>query len=179
MEKSVSSTKKYDFKMKRIAFVGPESSGKTSLANYFSTFKNSTVVPEFSRIYLAKTNGKYQFEDIEQIARLQFDNIQKAINDYVWIDTELLVTLVWSEYKYKKCAPFILEHIDKQNIDLFVLCKPDIPWEYDPLRENPYDRFKLFEIYEKKLIAHNLNYIIVNGSLENRIQQIKSNLLLF
>ena len=33
----------------------------------------------------------------------------------------------------------------------FIYYKPDIPWESDPLRENPYDRIKLFEIYKMEL----------------------------
>ena len=35
---------------------------------------------------------------------------------------------------------------------LYILCYPDIPWEYDVQRENPFnDRLALFKLYEQEI----------------------------
>ena len=40
-----------------------------------------------------------------------------------------------------------LDKIEEQKMksDFIYYTKPDIPWESDPLRENPNDRMKLFD----------------------------------
>ncbi len=50
------------------------------------------------------------------------------------------------------------------------LCRPDIPWEPDPLRENPHDRDRLFDIWERELKARDLPYTIIEGGREQRLR---------
>jgi len=47
--------------------------------------------------------------------------------------------------------------------DLFLLCKPDLPWEADPLRENPDDREELYQRYLKALQDMNANFFEISG----------------
>jgi nicotinamide riboside kinase len=54
------------------------------------------------------------------------------------------------------------------------LCRPDIPWEEDPLREHPEQREQLFDLYHKSLIEHNLPFTIVEGDLPNRLSICKN-----
>jgi nicotinamide riboside kinase len=62
--------------------------------------------------------------------------------------------------------------------DLHTLCWPDIPWEADPLRENPDNRDKLFELYKASLIQYNKNFIIISCGLEKRFEQCLQNIAL-
>jgi hypothetical protein len=51
----------------------------------------------------------------------------------------------------------------------YFLCSPeDIPWQPDPLRENPFDRDRLFAIYEQELIAYKQKYTILRGGFKDR-----------
>jgi nicotinamide riboside kinase len=52
------------------------------------------------------------------------------------------------------------------------LCKPDFPWEEDPLREHPEARNELFELYVQDLNARQLPYHILAGSLDERKSQL-------
>ena len=64
-----------------------------------------------------------------------------------------------------------MEHIQiesqKKKNRFYLLCKPDIKWVSDPLRENPEDRIKLFDTYLNEISSLNHKYYIVEG--KNRI----------
>lgn len=159
----------------KIAFVGPESSGKTTLCEYLSKKHHAKMITEFARVYLAKKQLNYVFEDLEIIGLNQFQLIKNINpNELVFIDTDLIAMKVWSDFKYKKCCNFIIDNIPNQGIDFYFLCKPDIPWENDSLRENPLDREKLFKLFEKELIKHRFEYHTVKGNLESRLKFCQS-----
>ena len=48
--------------------------------------------------------------------------------------------------------------------------KPDIPWIEDPLRENPHDRPRLFDMYHAELKHANHNYRIIEGASNHRLK---------
>ena len=58
--------------------------------------------------------------------------------------------------------------------DYYLLCYPDIPWEYDPQRENPNDRVELFEIYRAKIVSLGVDYQIVKGDSVARLKNSKT-----
>ncbi|MES2589039.1 MAG: ATP-binding protein [Bacteroidota bacterium] len=155
----------------KIAFIGPESSGKTTLSKYFSSKYNAPLVEEFSREYLSKIQTNYAYSDLEIIAKTQFEQILNTSNSQlVFIDTDLVSMKVWSEFKYKKCCAFINENIKNQEIGLYFLCKADFPWEHDSLRENPNDLEELFDLFETILKEYRINYHILEGNLADRIE---------
>ena len=63
------------------------------------------------------------------------------------------------------CDDWILKNIKKQKTEnrFYLLCEPDIAWEEDKLRENPNNRFELFEIYKKEINKLQHNYFIISG----------------
>ena len=159
--------------MVKIAITGPESSGKTSLAEALSKHYSINYVPEFARDYLTQKNGVYTFEDLSYIAKKQFESVSN-INPAAQLlisDTEILVLKIWSLVKYGKVAQDVLNYLQQQNFDLYLLCKPDIPWEFDPLREHPKMREELFETYKNELVTQNLPYIIIEG---NEVERLKT-----
>ena len=157
--------------MKKFAITGPESSGKTTLSIELANQFYGTHVPEFARDFLTNTNGIYSESDLDTMAQAQVEswNLQKD-TEIVFCDTDMLVFKVWSEYKFGRISPYILEALELQNFDHYFLCRPDIPWEEDPLREHPEARNELFEIYLKEIKKRNYPYTIIEGDFENRIR---------
>lgn len=153
----------------RIAFTGPESSGKTTLAVWLSSFLELPYIAEYARTYLSEKTA-YRQEDLDLMAIKQVARWPK--NGFV-ADTEMHVFEVWSKVKYAEVSPIIKQLSNAQHFDHYFLCAPDIPWEADPLRENPHDRLQLFEIYRNILEENNRRYTILAGSFENRQEQIK------
>ena len=63
----------------------------------------------------------------------------------------------------------ILDLSRKEEFDFYLLCKPDIPWEYDKLRENQYNRESIYEEFKSIMKEKKLNYFIMKGSVSKRI----------
>ena len=152
--------------MHKIILAGTESSGKTTLCKALSKHFNLPFSKEYAREYLDALNRDYNQDDLLKIAKEQL----QSENGIQLLDTDLITLKIWSEYKYESCDSWILTQIEKQKSEkrFYLLCKPDIPWEADPKRENPNDRKKLFEIYKKVLEDLRHNYFIIEG--ENRIE---------
>ena len=160
---------------KRFAITGPESSGKTTLSRALAEHYNTNWIPEFARAYLEKTNGIYTEIDLDLIAKSQLDTWKNAKEEAIlFCDTEMLVMKIWSEFKYGKCSSFIKKAFQNQQFEHYFLCRPDIPWEEDPLREHPQQREQLFDLYHKSLIEHNLPFTIVEGELSDRLNICKN-----
>lgn len=155
----------------KIAFTGPESSGKTTLATLVAELFNGVYVEEYAREYLSQRLD-YDESDLDEIAKKQQEkwNIEHAI---IIADTELTVIKVWSDYRFGVCSDLILDAYKKQDFEHYFLCKPDIPWEADPLRENPENRDELFKLYLNELKLSNRRFTILEGSIENRLKICK------
>lgn len=156
--------------MIRIAITGPESSGKTTLSQQLGLHFQIPVAPEFARIFLESRKGTYSFSDLDLIAQGQVDSWNNLDTTHL-CDTEMTVMKIWSEVKFKKISPLIQKFYRDQHFDHYFLCRPDIPWEPDPLRENPYDRNDLFELYKKELTSLNRPFTIIEGSEKDRMDR--------
>lgn len=161
--------------MKRIVITGPESSGKTTICRKLAAHFGVPWVPEYAREYLELLQRPYQEHDLLRIAQEQWQRQQQAMSAggaFLFCDTGLLVLLLWSEVRFGRVDPWITSTLRDQAADLYLLCRPDIPWIADPLRENPDDRDDLFLLYQQKIEALGLPFAIIEGiSEEQRLAQ--------
>ena len=158
--------------MHKIIVTGPECSGKTTLSKSLSKYFNSKLVNEFARNYLAKKNNTYNFENLLEIAQNQH-KLENQKSKIIVCDTDLLTIKIWSEQKFGNCDSWILGKINAQKKEqrIYLLCKPDIKWEFDPQRENELDRDKIFNIYKKELKILGHKFWIIEG--DNRLDLAK------
>lgn len=174
--------KSAQLRMIKISITGPESSGKSALCEWLSIrIKNSIAIPEVARIYLeAKKNGyKYVPEDLINITIQSENAIEDAIkkNKAVVInDSDFYIMRIWWEEVYKTKNEFIRTRSSDINFDVYILCEPDLPWEYDPLRENEHDRYRLYEIYKRTLSEDNRKVIYANGQDDLRFENVLTEL---
>ncbi|MDA9612387.1 ATP-binding protein [Flavobacteriales bacterium] len=163
--------------MLKIIVTGPESSGKTTLCIALSIHYNLPFTKEFAREYLTDLGKNYLQEDLLEIAKGQLENEQLITNNQQISlhDTDLITLKIWSDYKYGNCNNWILEQIEKQKVEnrFYLLCKPDLKWDYDPLRENPTNRNELLEIYKQELENLGHKFLIIKGEDRNE-QAIES-----
>ena len=158
----------------KIVFTGPECSGKTDLSLKIAEKYSFGYVREVAREYLDLRNNTYNYEDLSEIAKLQVAEEKRIGLDYNFIcaDTDLLTIVIWSEEKYNRVDPIITELWKADFAEMYFLCSPDIPWTYDPQRENPHDRDRLFDIHQTILKENNLPFQIISGDFENRISLV-------
>ena len=161
-----------------VVLTGPESCGKTTLARQLADRWEVPLVNEAARDYL-KNKDSYKESDLLEIAKLQNAMEQKKTvlpAEKLVCDTDLLVILIWSEFKYGSCDPWIRETLEncfnqKSFNRHYILCDPKIPWQKDRLRENPHNREELFAVYLKKLKDYKLEHSVVSGSSKERLNQ--------
>ena len=155
----------------RIAFTGPECSGKSTMAKWLSDEYSLKIVEEYAREYLQKKKG-YSIHDLDVIAAEQF--VRNSSQGPLIADTEMLVLKIWSEEKYQRVSKNILQLLKQQEFDFYFLCKPDFNWVSDPLRENALDRERLFDLYEESLKKHKYPYCLLSGPEVERKEIIKT-----
>jgi NadR type nicotinamide-nucleotide adenylyltransferase len=159
--------------MLKIAIVGPESSGKTTLCEALATHYRVPWVPEFAREYLADRDGRYAQHDLLNIAHGQCaaeDASAVHAPKLLVCDTDMITIRIWSEEKYGACDRAIMDLAENRHYDHWLLCRPDFPWEPDPLRENPHDRDRLFVVYEKMLEGLGKPYSTIEGDRAMRMR---------
>jgi NadR type nicotinamide-nucleotide adenylyltransferase len=159
--------------MRKIAITGPESTGKSMLAEQLAAHFRTAWVPEYAREYLGSLGRPYGEKDILTIARGQMEreaSAQSRAGGYLFCDTDLLVTKIWSDVKYGRCDPWILTQLEVHRYDLYLLCDIDLPWEYDPLREHPDHRQFLFNLYFNELKDRGFPFAVVRGSGNTRTE---------
>lgn len=158
----------------RIAITGPESSGKSDLAKALAEHFDTTYAPEYARIYLEKNGPEYAYEDLDEICRGQIAEEEKALaatKRICFFDTDMLVLKIWSKFRFGRVSNVIEQAMSERKYDHYLLCKPDLPWSSDPLRESPSreERDVLFNFYKNELESGNYTYSIIEGQGDERL----------
>ena len=153
--------------MFKVGIIGPESTGKSSLARYLAKRYKGVYVPEYAREYVArKGSTDVTYEDLCAIARHQIEELSQlsALSSQLYFfDTELIITKVWFDYAFHQVPEWLNEAILTYPMDVYLLTKPDIAWIPDPTRSNGSDaiRQELFHRYEAEIQALNIPYYII------------------
>ncbi len=163
---------------KKIVIIGPESTGKSSLCQALSKHYKCYWCPEYARQYLNENGIKYKYEDLEKIAKGQIDvenhfMAQSLDKPYLFIDTDMYVMKVWYEFVYNTCPDFINEAIQLRHYNMYLLCKNDLSWTFDEMREYPDEmtRTILFEKYHALLRQQDTPFHIIDGIGNSRTEK--------
>lgn len=159
--------------MLKIAIIGPESAGKTALAQALAETYSAPWVPEYARGYVEQLSSHYTFDDVCAIAHQQImlEEEYELANDpeMVFFDTDLIITKVWLEYCYGEVPRFVNERLATGFFDLYLLCAPDLPWEPDSVREHGHDREYFFDWYKREIEQLKKPYVVIEGLGDNRL----------
>ncbi|MEO1171113.1 MAG: ATP-binding protein [Myxococcota bacterium] len=115
-----------------VSILGPESSGKSTLVSALGKAFGGTVVPEAARTFYERHPRTPAPEDIVAIAADQASTMRAATGT-VFFDTDPRSTAVWSEMLWGS-VPEELSVLSYPSPALTLLCRPDLPWVYEPLR---------------------------------------------
>ena len=155
--------------MIKIAISGPESTGKSMLAEALAEIYDGILIPELAREYVEQLSEPYTFADVCNIAQLQInqeleiEQQNKKGYNFVFFDTDLIITKVWFEHKFGEVPDFVTDRMKQPFIDFHLLCAPDLEWIPDPVREHGIDREFFFDWYEKEIKQTNKPYAIIQG----------------
>jgi HTH-type transcriptional regulator, transcriptional repressor of NAD biosynthesis genes len=176
-----------------VCLIGPECTGKTTLAERLSVRFNAPWVPEFAREYALRGSRLLTFDDVELIARGQMA-LEDALNAgvgsresgvgagrvisdprsptpdprLVILDTDLISTLVYSRHYYGQCPAWIEAEARLRKADLYLLTDIDVPWTADDVRDTAAARAALHEQFATTLADYGANFITIRGDWEQR-----------
>jgi NadR type nicotinamide-nucleotide adenylyltransferase len=157
--------------IKKIAIVGPESTGKSTLAKMLARHYNTIWVEEYARKYIDNLSVPYQKHDLDIIAKGQIrseDELIESANRILICDTNLIVIKIWSEHKYGFCEEWIINELSIRRYHLHLLTYIDLPWEEDPQREHPDKREYFYELYKTELVSRKFPYAEIKGNIQDR-----------
>jgi nicotinamide riboside kinase len=169
--------------MIRIAITGPECCGKSTLCNWLSErIFDARVVKEYAREYLQKKGKDYIYskDDVLLIARKTSELLAKAFksnSDALIVDTDFYVLDIWWRERYGESNEEIAMMKETYDFDLYLVCRPDLPWEADPLRESENDRDRLFALYVEDLFNDGKTVEVVKGTGDARMQEVLDKIL--
>ncbi len=160
---------------KRILILGPESTGKSTLAEDLASYFRQPWVPEFAREYLEKIGRAYRYEDLLEIGRGQValeDGLAEKADRFLFCDTDLRVIHIWSEHRFGMTDPWVMEQIATRTYDLILLTDTDLPWAPDPQREYPELEMRryFFEKYLELARKSGFPYLVVSGDRMKRVR---------
>lgn len=158
---------------RRVAIVGAESTGKTTLARSLAERFRTVWAPEFGRLYTEwkrdeGTVDRWATQDFAAIAERQNgveDEHARRSGPILIADTNALATCAWEE-RYLGFADPVTERIAAARLpDLYLLTLPDVPWVDDGLRDgNEEVRARMTESLRRRIAASRVPMIEIAGS---------------
>jgi len=156
----------------RIVITGAESSGKSSLTQHLGEVFGLPYALEYARYYLEENGPEYDFERLRKMSRLHLSYQREIIPASVpcgIFDTDLINYKIWAEEVFECCPAEISTGIDQESSHVYLLCKPDLPWESDPLRENRYDLRRIYQRHLDEIVRLERPYEVVAGRGSERL----------
>jgi len=158
----------------KIAIVGPESTGKSTMSAYLASHYDTVWVPEFARGYCEKLTEPPTWQDeinmfYGQLA-LEAELLPQA-NKLLICDTMFLTVKVWCEYTFGRTPQEVLDELPVHPYNLYLLLDIDLPWEEDPLRDFPQMREHFMDIWYKELEDLDARYAVISGTGAERYER--------
>ncbi|WAI87718.1 Trifunctional NAD biosynthesis/regulator protein NadR [Psychrobacter sp. SC65A.3] len=169
----------------KVAVLGAESTGKTTLCRDLAAHFDCPWVPEYMRTYLqAKWDDEQltcTWDDLLPIAQGQIlleNKLAKQVSQtsnghhYLFCDTSLFELMVYSNWYYGDCPEVLTQAALVHHYDLILLTDVDTPWVADDLRDSPHQRDEISAYFADQLTAYNKPFQSIGGAREVRVQQV-------
>ncbi|TQK08100.1 AAA family ATPase [Herbaspirillum sp. SJZ107] len=164
---------------RRIAILGAESTGKSTLADALARRYGTLWVPEYLREFV-DVHGRVPHEDDQPgIARTQLarEDAMAARPDaraFLFCDTTPLMTAVYSRIYWGRVPPALLALEAAHDYALTLVAAPDLPWVPDGLmRDSDEVRQRVHAQLVAVLAERGIPYVLVEGELEERVARVE------
>jgi NadR type nicotinamide-nucleotide adenylyltransferase len=157
----------------KIAIVGPESTGKSTMSAYLAEHYQTVWVPEFAREYCEKLTELPTWQDEVNMFYGQLaleESLLPQADKLLICDTTFITVKIWSDYTFGHSPQEVLDELPKRTYDLYLLLDIDLPWEEDPLRDFPHLREHFMDIWLKELQELKVNYVVISGIGQDRYE---------
>jgi NadR type nicotinamide-nucleotide adenylyltransferase len=157
----------------KIAVVGPESTGKSTISAQLAAHYQTVWVPEYARGYCEKLTEPCSWQDEINMFYGQLaleKELMPLANKLLFCDTTFLTVKIWSDHMFGKAPSEVLEELPRHSYDFYLLLDIDTPWENDPLREFPHLRTHFMNVWHAELKALHADYQVISGLGDTRLE---------
>jgi len=165
--------------VERVAFLGAESTGKTTLTRRIADELDTVPVDEYGRTHYERRGGVLTLDDYVEIAethRRIEDEAIVAANRYLFVDTNAVTTMFFSHYYNGDSLPALRAFAAdcRRRYRHHIVCAPDMPFEQDGWRDNDVWRARMHGMVLHDLAVREIDHSTVTGPLDDRIVQVRS-----
>jgi NadR type nicotinamide-nucleotide adenylyltransferase len=162
----------------RIALLGAESTGKSTLAQALAARYGTLWVPEYLREFV-EVNARVPHEDDQPgIARTQRAREEALardarVRDFLFVDTTPLMTAVYSRIYWGRVPADLLALEAAHDYAHTLVAAPDLPWVPDGLqRESEEVRRRVHAQLVAVLDERRIPFTLLTGELDARLRQV-------
>lgn len=164
---------------KKIAVVGVESTGKSTLVKNLAKLFETTYADEYGRVLSEElgngsdllTDDHYK-EIVYGHKHLEYQELKKA-NKVFFLDSEAVVTQYYAKMYQGHELDFVESVIKTQDYDLYILLEPDVQWVSDGFRtiSDKTERERTNEILKEMFRERKIPFVSVSGNYEKRLNE--------
>ena len=162
----------------RVAILGAESTGKSTLAAELARRYDTLWVPEYLREFVETEQRVPMETDQFDIAGVQMEREDAAAaraRGFLFCDTTPFMTAVYSGVYWGRVDPALAALDLHYDYDVTLVAAPDLPWVAVGLqRESAAVRQQVHEALVDKLKRRVIAYTLLTGSLEQRLAQAQA-----
>jgi NadR type nicotinamide-nucleotide adenylyltransferase len=158
--------------LKRVVVMGPESTGKTTLARDLATAFGTAWTSEYLRIYLDAKGGICTPEDLPLVVaghRATEAAAARRAHRVLFCDTDPLMTAVYSRFYYGTLPAWLDEAAGARRADHYLLLDCDVPWVADAQRDAPHAREDILALCREELERRGLPFTVIRGGWDRRV----------
>jgi NadR type nicotinamide-nucleotide adenylyltransferase len=157
--------------VKRVCIFGPESTGKSTLAQNLARHFNTLAVPEYARTYIESTGRDIDAADMLNIARAQVaseDAAARDANRVLFCDSDLVTSFLWSGRLVGTIPQWLRNEANRRHYDLYLLTDIDVPFVDDVHRYIPKERQAFLDRCIFELESRHRPFVQVKGGWGER-----------
>lgn len=157
----------------KVAILGTESTGKTTLTERLSAHFDCTAVPETARRLIADSNS-FQYQDLCDVAREHARLIEKAVigeSPLIIMDTDIYITESYARFIFHRGLEVEDEVYDMNRADLYLYLNNDVSYVQDGTRLSEARRDSLDISHREILKRHNIHLTEITGNWGHRFEE--------
>lgn len=161
---------------RRIAVIGPESSGKSTLSKFLAAHFQTKYTAEYARTYLDAIPTDITAEALQTIAyghRVSEDAVAEQCSGLLFCDTDALTTKLYAQLFLGAVPPEIEQYAAENRYALTLVTAATDDWVPDPQRYQP--KFAARTAFSRACVSElrrlGRRYVLLEGSWKERTVQ--------